>query len=53
MLSLLALILLDPLCLFAALSAALYGLTRFCLKKNENTCPVRICDKAQTWRNNK
>jgi len=37
------LILLDPLCVFAAMAATLLGFKKACLLRNRQVCPVRIC----------
>ena len=46
MMSLLLLILLDPLCVLAALGALLLGLQKACRKRHPAACPVRICKRA-------
>ncbi|MEP3846458.1 MAG: hypothetical protein ABJM43_14085 [Paracoccaceae bacterium] len=43
MMQFLLFILLDPICVLAAVSAALFGLERACVRTHD-TCPVRVCD---------
>jgi len=53
MLNLFLLLLLDPLCVLAVLAAGLYALSRLCLRKFDNSCPVRVCSHIPARRTKK